>query len=168
MTESFVMSSQYRVALEFGYDSQRIKQVLEKKKFASAGDLIDFLEESEVEEYETKSGETELKKEEVEKIESLTQKLSLREETERLYRNAICLRCARKSRNILCLPCTHLSLCSDCASLTSTCPMCKTSILGTIVTYIAWVSAPWIHSFACSIYRCDSQYGDSQSEDFFV
>lgn len=129
------MSSQYLVAVEFGYEPCLVKRVLSKLHFQCAGDLIDFLEDR----------ADEIPQEEEEEVMSpppkeLTPppqiKDEFREETELLYRRALCLHCKKDKKDIVCLPCSHLSLCRHCANKTQNCPACKEYIITTILTYL--------------------------------
>ena len=128
------MSSQQQVAIELGYDSHRVARVLAKKKFACAGDLIDYLEDNEDEKEEKEKEEEE--KEITEAAQAL-ENCTLLKETEQLYRQSICRRCVLRSKSIVCLPCCHLSLCKPCHHLATHCPTCGEIILDTIVTYMA-------------------------------
>ena len=155
------MSTQYLVALELGYDRKRIKRALAKKKFACAGDLIEFLEDNEDEQEEEEEEEEEevkiqasgvSKDEEMKidgresKIEAIeitedaevvrSEKPTLLQETEQLYRRSLCLQCRLRCKSVLCLPCCHLSMCKVCGRLTKHCPTCGECIHDIIVTYL--------------------------------
>ena len=131
-------STQYQVAIEMGFTPARVRRVLTKQRFECAGDLIDYLEDTE------SDGEGEEKTEKVkdgntvQEATTAVRELSLREETEIYYRQSVCLRCEERKRTIVCLPCCHLTLCSLCAQLTRRCPLpdCQQPIDETILTYL--------------------------------
>ena len=152
-------STQYIVALELDYPEKIVKRALRKYKFKDAGSFLEYVD-THMEEFE---GEDEEEKEEpppeeknitiqptredVDKAQGSTvisttdqiKELSLKEETEILYRQSLCLMCWKERRTILCLPCCHFTLCDMCEKTTRTCPLrdCKEVIAGTVRTYIA-------------------------------
>ena len=148
-------STQYTVALELDYPEKIVKRALRKYRFKDAGSFLEYLD-NHMEEFE---GEDEEEKEEptpeeknitilptketVDKAqESTTEKekeLSLKEETEILYRQSLCLMCWKERRTILCLPCCHFTLCDMCEKKTHICPLrdCKEVIADTVRTYVA-------------------------------
>ena len=158
-------TSQYRTALEFGYSKTLITKLLRSKKYSCAWDLIKDLEELEDEEIEhgekLEDDKCEAEKNMVEKKDNENssisvfttandnanavvanasnsfQTLSLREETERLYRQSKCLICCRTNRTRVNLPCSHLTHCESCDKLVKRCPLssCSSEIACTIQTY---------------------------------
>ena len=138
---------QHDVALELGFPQKLVKYALRKKRFRSAGSFVDYLE-THTEELEAALAEEE-KEEPVpgeEKIvivpwpsedkpstdaatvaaastnTSTRAKSTLREETEALYRQSVCLRCFLRRRSCITFPCGHFTLCSVCQPLTRLCP----------------------------------------------
>ena len=157
-------STQYKVAIEMGFDPDRVRRVLTRQSFKCAGDLIDCLEDivSSEEEKTDKNDDDEDDKKVAEKVENTitvqeatpppaaaaaaaevattsVRKLSLREETQILYFRSVCLRCQERKRTVVCLPCCHLTLCTFCSQLAISCPLpdCRQPIKETIVTFIA-------------------------------
>ena len=153
-------ASQYRTALEFGYSKTLITKLLRSKKYSCAGDLIDDLEELEDEEIEQGEKiegdkcEAERKDNEnslnaisnavndnvstaVGDTSNSFQTLSLRKETERLYRESKCLICGLTNRTRVNLPCCHLTHCESCDTFVKQCPRssCRSEIACTIQTY---------------------------------
>ena len=158
-------TSQYQVAFEFGYSKRLIKKLLIKKKYETAGDLIEELEKLEFErireghEIEEDQSETEEEKMEEEVAENITssnstitnanvddsitivenaKQLTLREETEILYSKSICLMCQRAKRTRVILPCSHLTHCENCNPKVRRCPRsdCRLTVDFTISTYM--------------------------------
>ena len=129
---------QERVALEFGYESDVIKQVLYEKSFPSSGELVDYLFQLNVEEIENyqQSYCKRLEKAEMEKQRLKNDKLkSLREDTKVWYLMSKCMNCFSNERNIVILPCSHLSLCEYCSKKVYFCPVCQEKIACTIKTF---------------------------------
>ena len=96
------VEAQYRVALELDYPKAIVKRILRKCAFESAGDLVDYLDANlEVLEAEEENSKEEEKEEKREKVEipavtssvAASENLSLRDETERLYKQSVCLVC---------------------------------------------------------------------------
>ena len=153
MTHNGVRSSrekiQERVAVEFGYENEVVKELLHQKSFDCSGDLIDCLFQLNVGEIENlrQAYYNRLEKEEMERqrLEEKTQRAekemedakleSLRHETKLLYLNSKCLNCFTNLRNIVTLPCSHLYLCERCSEKTDKCPACNESILCIIKTF---------------------------------
>ena len=159
--------SQYKVALEFDYPQKLIDAVLRRHNFTQASDLLAFLDniidngeedeyvkEEEQQEVEPEAAvasppqETECKgdekkeeekeEEEVAPASDPPRPITLREETEELYKNSICLRCFARRRCFVSLPCCHLSLCDKCERSTTHCPMrgCNEKIECVIETFM--------------------------------
>ena len=158
-------TSQYQVAVEFGFSKKLIEKLLKSKKYESAGDLIEELENLELQateqghEAEKDQGEAE-EKEMEEKIDenksssdsaianvgddavtAITKnfkQLTLREETERLYYSSICLVCRKTNRTRIILPCSHLSHCENCNKKVKKCPLptCGSVVDFTIETFM--------------------------------
>ena len=139
----------YRVALEFDFPEALVRHILRRQSFKDAGSFIDYLE-TYMEELEAKGEKFE---EIVEAVDNLSldnqaqgataslspAKLTLREETERLYRKSKCLICVKKSRACVLLPCCHLALCSQCEPRALRCPVtdCGEKIKSVIPTYFS-------------------------------
>ena len=134
--------TQCQIANELGYDLDVVKAALRKQRFKTAGDLVDYLWEHEL--------DSPLEEEDicVEKSSSNTEenptviasKLSnLRLETTRLYLQSKCMNCRDRGRAIVILPCCHFVLCIPCAPKCKVCPYkdCNTPIKNTIVTYLS-------------------------------
>ena len=134
-------TAQHQIALEFGYPKNIVKGCLAKKKFHSAGSFLEYLDthnddlEQEVEE-EVDLGREDIEEEKDAPTEDLKE-LSLKEETENLYREAYCLICCKNKRSIVVLPCCHFIMCAICESVTRLCPVryCKAKIASCIHTY---------------------------------
>ena len=146
--------TQYAVAVELCYPEKIVKLALRRKTFKDAGSLLDYLDANEEELREQADNEAaaaaaaeEAKRVEDEQeeeensaqVKNPTIKLSLREETELLYRRSVCLRCQRHKRTQVCLPCCHFALCDSCERSTDVCPFhgCNTIILHTVRTFMA-------------------------------
>ena len=149
-------STQQLVALEFGFSERLIRRALRLKTFKTAGELVDYLDEHEeelsaIEEQDsggataavveketppevTKAEEVKVDKKEVKK----KPKLTLRAETEWLYKTSLCLACWKKPRTIVLLPCCHYALCSTCAKMKDKCPLnsCSEKIVEIIPTFM--------------------------------
>lgn len=141
-------ATQYQVACEFDYPEKLIKELLEKKQYKTAGDLIEDLEDyllKNEEEVEEKPASGEEKIEIVAAVESTTnsssstpQELTLLEETVFLYKKSYCSVCRINKRCFVTLPCSHLSLCNTCLTSTHKCPFrdCQMEIEYAIPIYI--------------------------------
>ncbi len=153
-------TTQLRVAIEFGFPEKIVVRVLRRHKFDTAGDLVMHLEDhweelkKEDESEEKPPSETEPPSEEkppseteppAEKrdeekpmaAEPQTRELTLREETEALYRNSICLVCWKRKRTHVTLPCSHFNVCDACEPTTRRCPLrtCGEAVECSIRTY---------------------------------
>ena len=106
--------------------------MLEKNKFESAGDLVEYLidNEDKIIVKEAKDDDDDVTTEKKEK--------SLREETEILYKQSVCLVCFQAKRSRVCLPCCHLTHCEKCEKTLRWCPYhaCQEEIHSTIQTYV--------------------------------
>ena len=83
-------------------------------------------------------GEEEVKVDFVEELNvAAVRALSLKEETELLYREAMCLACQKNKRSIVTLPCCHFTLCRVCEPIIRKCPFrqCEEKIESAILTY---------------------------------
>ena len=144
-------SIQYAVALELDFPKKIIQRALRKYKFQSAGSLVDYVE-THMDEFEEQD-EEELEETPQEKnitiqptlepqvdvaIPNHMKQLSLREETELLYRQANCLKCLNEKRTVLLLPCSHFALCNKCEKTSSKCLVrgCNKVITDSIRTYV--------------------------------
>lgn len=145
----------YKVAIELGFPNRTVERALKKYKFKSAGSLVDYIE-THREEFEVDNEEEEAEADE-EKItiacfptedesnkaqteaasSSHISQLTLREQTEILYRRSICLMCHKNRRCFVILPCSHFALCATCEPSTRKCPLldCQEYISCTIQTY---------------------------------
>lgn len=140
------VETQYRVALEMGFSKAIVKRILHKCVFESAGDLVDYLEENvEVLEAQEESDKEDEKEERQERMETpavassiaALANLSLRDETEKLYKQSVCLVCFKRNRSFVTLPCSHFTVCDSCEAKTRKCPRtdCRQAIECTIRTY---------------------------------
>ena len=142
------LSTLERVALELDFPESIVRRALRKYSFYSAGEFVDYLEEHECEfevesEDEKEEGIPEEKNiiiaqfptEDLNKVEK--PELSLREETEALQRQSLCLVCQIQKRSFVCLPCSHFALCRRCEPSSQYCPLrsCGEKISCTIQTY---------------------------------
>lgn len=143
---AFKQNIQEIVALEFGFESQLIHEVLSHQTFACAGDLIDYLsdltdaaDDENLERVRRKQLEKETEKEEEAEKQHLEEEDScletLRRETAVLYLRSKCLECRKNSRNIVTMPCSHLTLCETCSEKTTQCPSCKETIVAVVKTF---------------------------------
>ena len=131
------------VALELGFPKSIVRRALHKYSFYSAGDFVDYLETHDYEfEVETEEEKEEaiptiatFPTEDLNKEEKA--KPSLREETEFLNRQSLCLVCRKEKRSFVCLPCSHFVICRMCEPSTRHCPRrsCGECISCTIQTY---------------------------------
>ena len=132
-------SSKRTAALELGFPEKHVTHALSIKTFVNAGQLVDFLDDNE-EELTTAILEKERKAAEASSGRGTSSEkvLSLREETERLYRMSLCLACWKRPRTIVLLPCGHYALCSTCNKHKEQCPMkdCGEKILCSISTFL--------------------------------
>ena len=129
----------YQVALEFGYPKNLIKYFLAENKFNSAGSFLEYLD-THIDDLEAENEHEENEYEEVNEKDipiKEVEELSLKEETEILYREAHCLICLKNKRNVVALPCCHFIMCATCESSTRQCPAmyCKAKIESCIHTY---------------------------------
>ena len=74
-------------------------------------------------------------KEEEELPKLTAKKMTLLEETRRLYASARCV-CGEMKTHVL-LPCSHLECCKRCADTKKSCPRCKEKITDVIQTYMS-------------------------------
>ena len=140
------VQTQYRVAVEMGFPENIVKRVLRKHVFKSAGDLVDYLETNlEILEAEEEENDKEEEAEKQEKVETPSttsivtalDNLSLRDETEKLYKQSVCLVCFKRKRTFVILPCGHFTVCDFCERKTRKCPRtdCQQAVECTIRTY---------------------------------
>ena len=147
--------TQYHVAIELGFSEKIVRRALQKYRFKTAGDFVDYLEihteefavDEEVDE-EPAPGEEKITiapfpGEEVVKVESVpstTAKFekALREETEELYSQSVCLKCFERKRCFVTLPCSHFAICDHCEKRLTRCPLpdCREAIECSIKTYL--------------------------------
>lgn len=141
----------YRVACELDFPNKIVRRALRKYKFKTAGSFVDYLEthldefDAEEEGEEPVCGEENItilsfpsKTETANSIAAAnTVQPTFREETENLYKRAICLVCNKNRRSFVILPCSHFALCATCESSTRKCPLqdCQEPISCTIQTY---------------------------------
>ena len=131
--------SKYRVALELGFPPHLVILALRNHSFQTAGDLVDYLNDSLYTNFDDEiaaDGLCLLLKE------TLTLDSSskddemnlLLKETTQLYASVHCLLCKIERRAILTFPCCHFALCTSCSSTVLVCPDkdCKTPIASTI------------------------------------
>ena len=124
---------QLQVASEFGYSHDIVTELLQRNRYENAGELIEDLEKSDLQVEDI----------EKEKVDAATvtgnfeQKLTVREETERLFHASICLVCHVSKRTRVCLPCCHLTHCEKCETAVKHCPQldCKENVECTIRTF---------------------------------
>ena len=147
---------QYRIALELDFPEKIVRRALQKYKFKDAGTFVDYLEmhmdefEAEGEEEEEVNSEEknitlvtppDVKEDEKGAVADsstiTTKQLSLKEETELLYRQSRCLACCDNRRSFVTLPCSHFTLCASCEPKARQCPLsdCREEIECTIQTY---------------------------------
>jgi hypothetical protein len=131
-----------QVAIEMDYPESIVRHTLRRHQFENAGQLIDFLEDN----MSNLQQEVQVEEEEEEKschnvtsnaAESKLKELSLKEETELLYRLSFCLKCWKNPRTLVILPCSHFALCDSCGKTARTCPRrdCQAYIECIIHTY---------------------------------
>ena len=147
-------STQLLVALELDFPEKLVRRALHKLKFATAGDLCDYIdthtEELEVEAKEEEEKQQQQQQEEAEEkkrreeeeedakdVGAAMRELTLTEETELLYKQSRCAVCRENKRCFVTLPCSHLTLCLRCEPKTRHCPLpdCQQFIECTIQTY---------------------------------
>ena len=114
---------QRKVALEFGYSDSIISLSFSRFQFKNAGDLIEYLDihEKELEKEVIKINET-----------------NLRNETERLYQETLCVKCEKDERQTVILPCSHFCLCVASEKRCRFCPIKDWAMLitFTVRTYV--------------------------------
>ena len=135
--------SQYRAALELGFPPHLISLALRKRSFQTAGDLVDYLNDSLHSNFDEEKA-TAAVSDDLSLLlgESLTLDTSskvdemslLLNETTHLYVSVRCLQCKIERRSILTFPCCHLGLCRSCSSTALVCPDkdCQTPIDSTM------------------------------------
>lgn len=116
-------NTQYQVAIELGYPMEHVKRLLQKKKYETASDLIDDLEQCSNEMDEEGEKQEIPSTTDINAAAASEKVFSLREETEMLYHRSICLVCKKNKRTRVILPCSHLSHCESCNSFTRRCPL---------------------------------------------
>ena len=154
---------QFQVAVELDYQKEKVHAALEVRKFATAGDLVDYLmmkersddnvskasvndnvSKASVNDNESIQNENDAvakqsvnNDNEIESSLNLKTTASLREETEWLYYKSLCLVCHDRKRTHVSCPCGHLSHCSGCDKDVKICPYprCDTEVLNTIYVY---------------------------------
>ena len=146
--------TQYTVAHEFGYPKKLIKELMQKKRYHNAGELIEDLEEYLLTTINDRDGAGESEEESPDEkvvaaaaavpmegncVTSTKETLSLLKETELLYEKSVCILCRKNKRCFVTLPCSHLTLCHVCMPKTQQCPRrdCQEIIQCVIKTYIA-------------------------------
>ena len=133
-SQILINSSQYQVALEFGYSEESVRKLLSEREFARASDLLeelsvndnddDYNEDVDFDDIEKKVANIKLHNhnvfcgnnvntfcnvsDKVSVIEPQPRQLTLREETERLYKSSTCLRC-KSSKEVVFLFPVHIS-----------------------------------------------------------
>ena len=143
---------QLQVASEFGYSHYHIIKLLQRNTYENAAELIEDLEKSDLQvgDIEKEIVVLTTAKEEM-RVDTSTadaaaaaavtndcdKKLNLREETERLFHESICLVCCVSKRTRVCLPCCHLTHCEQCETSVKNCPRvdCKKVVECTIRTF---------------------------------
>ena len=155
---------QCQVAIEMGYQKELVVAALEEYDFTTAGALVEYLMDEEANAIPTVPKKSVNDVDEVkivtddkvvtndmkqvavtdvnENSKEKKKELSLREETEILYRNSICLVCHERKRAFVNCPCGHLSHCgvcnlgiTRCRFPTSATTLCDETILSTIHVY---------------------------------
>lgn len=149
--------TQHQVACELDRPERIVRRVLQRQHFKDAGSLLEYLddneEELEAEELNAPPSPVPPKHEKpkltvvipprnwhiVGKIEEKPpiKALTLRQETELLYKQSICLVCRKERRKYVLLPCSHLAVCDSCLFFTKRCPMksCNEPIVDSVRTY---------------------------------
>ena len=61
----------------------------------------------------------------------------LRADNQRLKARRLCRRCRQHQANLTLLPCGHLCLCTECGPAVDQCPLCGTTILADVRTFVA-------------------------------
>ena len=150
ITTTYRQKIQERVAIEFGYENEIVREVLRQKSFDCSGDLVDYLFLLNVEEikhlrkayYKSLDKEERLEKQCLEvkthRVENEMEDMklqSLQRETKLLYIKSKCLNCFINLRNIVTLPCSHLCLCECCSLKVDKCPSCQEAISCIIKTF---------------------------------
>ena len=135
-------NSKLQIALEFGFTELAASYAISKHDFATAGDLVEYLDLHE-EELERLAKEEDLErrvkeKEVCDQQQQQQQPLTLREETEFWLRRSLCRVCVKEKRSIVTLPCSHFYLCSQCEKTCQYCPNpdCNTIIEVAIKTIL--------------------------------
>lgn len=136
-------NTQYRVACELGYCDRIVKRILQRRHFKDAGSLVEYLDDNEEELMNEESNAPPSPippKREKPKLSLFIppiNALTLREETEKLYRQSSCALCRKERRTHVLLPCGHYAVCGKCVPTIKHCPIkaCNQLILSKIQTY---------------------------------
>ena len=134
--------SKYRAALELGFPPHLISLALRNHSFETAGDLVDYLNDSLYSNEDEKMTAAACDDLSLHLKETLTLDSSskvdemnlLLKETKGLYHSVRCLLCKIERRSILSFPCCHFALCTSCSLTALVCPdkNCQTPIASTV------------------------------------
>ncbi|XP_043851379.1 baculoviral IAP repeat-containing protein 2-like [Dromiciops gliroides] len=141
-------TSVVRAALEMGFNRSLIKQTVQSKilttgeNYKTISDLVSDLLKAED---ETREEEKEQQSEEIESVEKNMKyipaedisDLSIEEQLRRLQEERTCKVCMDKEVSVVFIPCGHLVVCKECAPSLRKCPICRSTIKGTIRTFLS-------------------------------
>ncbi|XP_029470222.1 baculoviral IAP repeat-containing protein 7 isoform X2 [Rhinatrema bivittatum] len=122
---SLLQSSVVQSALQMGFDSTRVENLVQSK-YLSCGmtyrtvpdlvsDLVEMEEHSRVEEPQP----------------------SMEEQLQRLQEERTCKICMDRDVSIVLVPCGHLVLCGECAPNLQCCPICRAAIRSRVQTFMS-------------------------------
>ncbi|XP_074160516.1 baculoviral IAP repeat-containing protein 2-like isoform X3 [Sminthopsis crassicaudata] len=134
-----------RAALEMGFNRRLIKQTIQNKiltgeNYKTISDLVsDLLKgEDEAKEEEKEAKEIESVEKNIKYIPAPdVSDLSVEEQLRRLQEERTCKVCMDKEVSVVFIPCGHLVVCKECSPSLRKCPICRSTIKGTVRTFIS-------------------------------
>ena len=136
------MEHAFKIAMEFGYDRKQVEEVLNTYHFDNVQHLISYLfENDEIKmeamlDSEQSCSTSVATKEEKQPNDNLSYQ-QLHEETVKLYKRTLCMKCRTKPRCKLSFPCCHITLCHVCVDFVDICLLCKNVILQNVNVFFS-------------------------------
>ncbi|XP_036598585.1 baculoviral IAP repeat-containing protein 2-like isoform X2 [Trichosurus vulpecula] len=141
-------TSVVKAALEMGFNRRLIKQTVQSKilttgeNYKTVSDLVSDLlkadDETREEEKEQQTEETESVEKNIKYIPAAdVSDLSIEEQLRRLQEERTCKVCMDKEVSVVFIPCGHLVVCKECAPSLRKCPICRSTIKGTVRTFLS-------------------------------
>lgn len=123
-----------RAALQMGFSRSLVKKTVQNK-IRTTGQNYRIVSELVT---DILTAPDEKKEEEQEKeIEKSTSDLPLEEQLRRLQEERTCKVCTDKEVSVVFIPCGHLVVCKECAPSMAQCPICRSTIKGTVRTFLS-------------------------------